>query len=152
MIMMILGFSALMGWLLAIEQVPQQLAQLILGLTTDRSLFLLLLILFLLAIGCLVESVPAKVILVPILLPVIDQFGIDRVQFGLILTLSLAIGIAHPPIGIGLFIMMDIAKLSLERLTVAMLPLLVPLLIGLFLIAYVPALTLWRPTLLIGAR
>jgi tripartite ATP-independent transporter DctM subunit len=152
MIMMIIGFSTLMGWLLAIEQVPQQLAQLILGLTHDRSLFLFLLVVFLLAIGCLVESVPAKVILVPILLPVIDQFGVDRVQFGLILTLSLAIGIAHPPIGIGLFIMMDIAKLSLERLTLAILPLFVPLLIVLFLIAYVPSLTLWLPTLLMGPR
>src|SRR5258708_24253341 len=79
MIMMIIGFSTLMGWLLAIEQVPQPLSQLILGLTDDRSLFLFLLILFLLAIGCLVESVPAKGILVPILLPAIDQFAAARV-------------------------------------------------------------------------
>jgi tripartite ATP-independent transporter DctM subunit len=149
-LMTILGFSAAMGWLLAIEQVPQMLAQSILFVTESRYVFLLLLVLFLLLIGCFVESVAAKLILVPILLPVIDQFGIDRIHFGLILTLSLLIGIATPPMGIGLYIMTEVGRVPFERVVVAVLPFLIPLILVLLLITFVPAVVLWLPDLVLG--
>jgi tripartite ATP-independent transporter DctM subunit len=149
-IMIIIGYSTVMGWLLAIEQVPQQLADAVLLVTENRYLFLALLLVFLLLIGCVVEGVPAKLILVPMLLPIIDSFGIDRVHFGLIITLALLIGIATPPMGIGLYIMVEVGQVPFERVAVAVLPFLIPLIAVLILITYVPPLTLWLPELIMG--
>jgi tripartite ATP-independent transporter DctM subunit len=149
-IMVIVGYSTVMGWLLAIEQIPQQLAESVLLVTEDRYVFLGLLLIFLLLIGCVVEGVPAKLILVPMLLPIIDDFGIDRVHFGLIITMALLIGIATPPMGIGLYIMVEVGKVSFEKVTVAVLPFLIPLIFVLILITYVPPLTLWLPNLIMG--
>lgn len=151
-IMIIVGYSQVMGWLLAYEQIPQEMASAVLLVTENRSVFLALLIVFLLAIGCVVEGVPAKLILVPMLLPIIDQFGIDRVHFGLIITNALLIGIATPPMGIGLYIMVEIAKVPFEKVTMAVLPFLIPLISVLILITYVPALTLWLPNLVMGVE
>ncbi|MCR4267220.1 TRAP transporter large permease [Nitratireductor sp. ZSWI3] len=149
-IMIIIGFSQVMGWLLAIEQIPQQLADQILGVTESRSVFLLLLLVFLLAVGCFVEGVPAKLILVPMLLPIIDQFGIDRIHFGLIITLALLIGIATPPMGIALYIVSEVGKVPFEKVAVAILPFLVPLIVALLLVTFVPELVLFLPNLILG--
>ncbi|MBI4182404.1 MAG: TRAP transporter large permease [Proteobacteria bacterium] len=149
-IMIIIGYSTVMGWLLAIEQIPQALAGIVLLATSNKYVFLALLIIFLLLIGTVVEGIPAMIILVPMLLPLIDQFGIDRVHFGLIITFGLLIGIATPPMGIGLYIMVEVAKVSFERVTIAVLPFLIPLIITLILITYIPALTLWLPNLVMG--
>ena len=113
-------------------------------------MFLGLLLIFLLAIGTVVEGVPAKIILVPMLLPIIDQFGVDRVHFGLIITNALLIGIATPPMGIGLYIVVKVGNVSFEKVTMAVLPMLVPLIIVLLLITYIPPLTLWLPNLIMG--
>jgi len=150
MIMMIIGFSHGMGWLLAIEQIPQAMAEAVLLVTEDRNVFLALLIVFLLAIGCVIEGVPAKLILIPVLLPIIDHFGIDRVHFGLIIVYALLLGLATPPMGVGVYIMVGITGQSFERLTLAVLPFLVPLTIVLIMITYIPALTLWLPNLVMG--
>jgi TRAP-type C4-dicarboxylate transport system permease large subunit len=139
-----------MGWLLAIEQVPQILGETIFSLTDSRAVFLALMIVFVLLIGCVVEGVPAKLMLVPMLLPVVDSFGVDRVHFGIVLQLALLIGIATPPMGIGLYIMVEVGKVPFEKVTVAVLPFLIPLIVVLILITYVPALTLWLPDLVLG--
>lgn len=149
-IMIIIGFSTVMGWLLAIERVPQELGSAVLSMTENKHLFLAALIVFLLIIGCLIEPVPAKLILVPVLLPVIDQFGIDRVHFGLIITLALLIGLATPPMGLGLYIMTEISGESFEKVTKATLPLLVPLILTLLLVTFVPGITLWIPDFVMG--
>ncbi|WP_340118952.1 TRAP transporter large permease [Pelagibius sp. 7325] len=149
-IMIIIGFSIAMGWLLAIEQVPQILGDAIFSLTDSRAVFLALVMVFVLLIGCVVEGVPAKLMLVPMLLPVSDQFGVDRVHLGIILQLALLIGIATPPMGIGLYIMVEVGKVPFEKVTMAVLPFLIPLIVVLILIAYVPALTLWLPDLVLG--
>ncbi|MCG8509341.1 MAG: TRAP transporter large permease, partial [Rhodospirillales bacterium] len=149
-IMIIVGYSQVMGWLLAIEQVPQQMAEGVLLITENKDVFLGLLLIFFLAIGCVVEGVPAKLILIPMLLPIIDQFGIDRVHFGLVSTFALLIGIATPPMGIGVYIMVEISKVSFEKVTLAVIPLLIPLIVVLLMITYIPALTLWLPNLIMG--
>jgi tripartite ATP-independent transporter DctM subunit len=149
-IMMIIGFSHGMGWLLAIEQIPQAMAEAVLSVTDNRNVFLALLIVFLLAIGCVIEGVPAKLILIPVLLPITDHFGIDRVHFGLIIVYALLLGLATPPMGVGVYIMVGITGKSFESLTMAMLPFLVPLVIVLVMITYIPALTLWLPNLVMG--
>lgn len=149
-IMIIIGFSIAMGWLLAIEQVPQKLGDAIFAITESRAVFLALMIVFVLLIGCVVEGVPAKLMLVPMLLPVVDSFGVDRVHFGIVLQLALLIGIATPPMGIGLYIMVEVGKVPFEKVTMSVIPFLVPLIVVLILITYVPALTLWLPNLVLG--
>ena len=149
-IMMIIGFTTVMGWLIAIEQVPQALAAGVLAATDDRNVFLLITVVFLVLIGCFIEGVPAKLILVPIFLPIVDQFGIDRVHFGLIVQLALLIGIATPPMGVGLFIVAEIARVPFERVTLATIPFLVPLVLVLLLITFVPEFSLWLPDLVLG--
>lgn len=149
-IMMIIGFTTVMGWLIAIEQVPQALAASVLAATDDRNVFLLITVVFLVLIGCFIEGVPAKLILVPIFLPIVDRFGIDRVHFGLIVQLALLIGIATPPMGVGLFIVAEIARVPFERVTLATIPFLVPLVLVLLLITFVPEFSLWLPDLVLG--
>ncbi len=149
-VMIIIGFSTVMGWLLAIEQAPQALARAMLLVTDSRLVFLALLLVFFLIIGCFVEGVPAKLILVPILLPMTDSYGIDRIHFGIIIQMALLIGIATPPMGIGLYVISEVARVPFERVTVAILPMLVPLLIVLVLLAYVPQISLFLPNLVMG--
>jgi tripartite ATP-independent transporter DctM subunit len=149
-VMVIIGFSTVMGWLLAIEQAPQKLADLMLFVTDDKPVFLALLLVFFLIIGCFVEGVPAKLILVPILLPVIDAYGIDRVHFGIIIQLALLIGIATPPMGIGLYVVSEVTGVPFEKVTVAILPMLIPLIVTLILVTYVPGFSLWLPDLVLG--
>ena len=149
-IMIIIGFSIAMGWLLAIEQVPQMIGYSIFALTESKNVFLALLLIFIILVGCVVEGVPAKLLLVPMLLPVIDSFGIDRVHFGIIIQLGLLIGIATPPMGIGLYIMVEVGKVPFEKVSLAVLPFMIPLMLVLILLTYIPELTLWLPNYVLG--
>jgi tripartite ATP-independent transporter DctM subunit len=149
-VMIIVGFSTVMGWLLAIEQAPQKLAHAMLSVTDSKAIFLALLIIFFLIIGCFVEGVPAKLILVPALLPITDSYGVDRVHFGLIIQLALLIGIATPPMGIGLYVISEVARVPFEKVTMAIMPMLIPLIVALILVTYVPELTLFLPNLIMG--
>lgn len=151
-VMIIVGFSTVMGWLLAIEQAPQKLAVAMLSLTDSKPVFLALLIIFFLIVGCFVEGVPAKLILVPALLPITDSYGVDRVHFGLIIQLGLLIGIATPPMGIGLYVVSEVARVPFEKVTIAILPMLIPLIITLILVTYLPTLTLFLPNLIMGTN
>lgn len=149
-IMIIIGFSIAMGWLLAIEQVPQLLGEALFALTDDKNVFLALMLVFILLIGCVVEGVPAKLMLVPMLLPVIDAYGVDRVHFGIILQLGLLIGTVTPPMGIGLYIMVEVGKVPFEKVTLACLPFLIPLSVVLLALTFIPAISLWLPNLVLG--
>lgn len=149
-IMIIVGYSQVMGWLLAIEQAPQYLANSIVFVSDNKHIFMILMIAVVLLLGMIVEGVPITLILVPMLLPIVDQMGIDRIQFGVVFTLALLMGVATPPMGIGLYIMVGISKEPMERIAAAALPMLIPLLVVLLLIAYIPALTLFLPNLVMG--
>ena len=117
----------------------------VLDFTKEPWVFLLLANLLLLFVGCFLETTAAITILVPILLPIANQLGIDPVHFGVLMVLNLMIGVLHPPMGMVLFVLARIANLSLERTTMAILPWLVPLLFSLALITYWPATVLWLP-------
>ena len=149
-IMIIISFSIAMGWLLAIDQTPQKMAKAIFSLTESKNIFLALLLVFIIVVGCVVEGVPAKLILVPTLLPVIDAYGIDRVHFGIIMQLGLLIGIATPPMGIGLYIVSEVGRVRFEKVTMAVLPMLVPLIAVLVLLTYVPQIATFLPNLILG--
>nr|WP_321457391.1 TRAP transporter large permease [uncultured Cohaesibacter sp.] len=151
-IMIIIAFSIAMGWILTIEQIPQNLTIQILALTENKYIFLALLLVVVLIIGCVVEGVPATLILVPTLLPLIDAYNIDRVHFGVIITLGLLCGIATPPMGIGLYIVSEVGKVKFEKIAIAVLPFLVPLIATLVLITYVPEFVTFLPNLVLGVE
>ena len=145
-VLFIVTAASIFAWLLTVSQAAQMLSGAILTITENKWVFLILVNLLMLFVGCFLDTIAAITILVPILLPLVVQFDIDPVHFGLIMTLNLMIGLLHPPLGMVLFVLSRVAKLSVERTTMAILPWLVPLFIALILITFIPAITLWLPT------
>jgi tripartite ATP-independent transporter DctM subunit len=150
LIMYIIAVSTVAGWIYTYEGTSQKIAELILQLTTNKYLVLFLINIFLLILGCLLEPIPAMILTTPIFLPVVKQLGVDPVHFGLIICYNLTIGIITPPMGIGLYVMIGIVDISFEDLVKGCLPFLIPIIGSLFLLTYVPELTLFLPNLLMG--
>lgn len=148
--LLMIGFSATVGWIMAFDLVPQQLADFILGNIDSKWVFILVYLLFLIILGCVFDATAALIILVPIMLPIVDGFGIDRVHFGIFTVLTLMVGILTPPVGIALYIMMDVAKLPFEAVARATIPFLMPIVIAIVLIAFVPQISLFLPNLVYG--
>jgi TRAP-type C4-dicarboxylate transport system permease large subunit len=144
-VMFIVAAASIFGWMLTATGVTSAIASWVLAFTKEPWLFLLLANVLMLFVGCFLEPTAAITILVPILLPIARQLGVDPVHFGLVMVLNLMIGLLHPPMGMVLFVLARVAKLSLERTTMAILPWLVPLLVSLILLTYIPAIGLWLP-------
>lgn len=147
-IMIILAASALLGWILAREQVPQAVADAMLGLTGSQVVFLLIVNLLLLLLGAVLEPTAALVISVPILLPIATEFGVDPLHFGVLVILNLMIGLLTPPIGAVLYVLSSVTDISVDRIFVGTAPFLVPLLAALLLITLWPEAVLWLPDVL----
>jgi TRAP-type C4-dicarboxylate transport system permease large subunit len=146
-VMFIVAAASIFGWMLTATGATAGLAEWVLGFTRQAWVFLLLANGLMLVVGCFLEPTAAITILVPLLLPIAQQLGVDPVHFGLVMVLNLMIGLLHPPMGMVLFVLARVAKLSVERTTVAILPWLVPLLVALFVLTYVPGIVLWLPRL-----
>jgi tripartite ATP-independent transporter DctM subunit len=144
-VMFIVAAASIFGWLLTATRVTDMVALWVLSFTHSPWVFLLLANLLMLFVGCFLEPTAAILILVPVLLPVVQQLGIDPVHFGLVMVLNLMIGLLHPPMGMVLFVLARVANLSIEKTTMAIVPWLIPLLLSLILITYVPQVSLWLP-------
>jgi tripartite ATP-independent transporter DctM subunit len=144
-VLLIVGAASLFGWVLTTTRVTEYATEALLSVTDNRYVILLLANVVLLVVGCFLEPIASISILVPVLMPVIAKVGIDPVHFGVVMTLNLMIGLLHPPLGMVLFVLSRIAKLSLERTTMAIVPWLIPLLMSLIAITLIPELTLWLP-------
>lgn len=144
-VLFIVAAASIFGWMLTATGVTTDIASWVLGFTKEAWVFLLLANVLMLFVGCFLEPTAAITILVPILVPIATQLGIDPVHFGLVMVLNLMIGLLHPPMGMVLFVLARVAKLSVERTTVAILPWLIPLLGSLVVITYWPKAVLWLP-------
>jgi len=144
-VLFIVAAASIFGWMLTATGVTAAIASWVLAFTQEPWVFLLLANALMLFVGCFLEPTAAITILVPLLLPIARQLGIDPVHFGLVMVLNLMIGLLHPPMGMVLFVLARVAKLSLERTTMAILPWLVPLLGSLVILTYIPAISLWLP-------
>jgi C4-dicarboxylate transporter DctM subunit len=147
-IMFVIANSAIFGWILANHQVPQIVAKTFLSITTNKWILLFLINLFLLFIGTFMETTASLIILTPILLPLAVKVGIDPIHFGLVMVLNLVIGLITPPLGVCLFIACSIAKITLEQIVKAILPFLLAAIGVLFIVTYIPQLSLWIPRML----
>ena len=144
-IMLIIGASSLLSWILAREQVPQAVAEGLLGITSDPIVFLLIINVVLVFLGMILEPTSALLIVTPILLPVAVQFGVDPLQFGSLIIFNLMIGLLTPPMGGVAFVLSSVTGIPVERVFKGALFYMPALLLVLLLITYVPALTLWLP-------
>jgi TRAP-type C4-dicarboxylate transport system permease large subunit len=147
-VLFIVAAASIFGWMLTATGVTTTIAAWVLDFTKEPWVFLLMANLLMLFVGCFLEPTAAITILVPILVPICMKLGIDLVHFGLVMVLNLMIGLLHPPMGMVLFVLARVAKLSVERTTMAILPWMVPLLLALIIITYVPSVVLWLPGLL----
>jgi TRAP-type C4-dicarboxylate transport system permease large subunit len=145
-VLFIVTAASIFAWLLTVSQAAALFSDFVFSLTDNWWTFLILVNLLLLVVGCFLDTIAAITILVPILMPVAARYGIDPVHLGLIITLNLMIGLLTPPVGMILFVLSRISKLSIERTTWAILPWLVPLFVALLLITFIPQITLWLPT------
>ena len=149
LVMAIFSVAAIYGWLLAREQVPQSVASMLLSITQNPYLLMLIIIGFLLIVGCFMENSASIIILVPVFLPIITQIGFDPVYFGFIFVFTLMLGLTTPPVGLVLYIVANIADISFEKAVKATLPFLFPLAVVLLICAFVPDIVLFLPKLLI---
>jgi len=144
-VLLIVAAASIFGWMLTATRTTEMIANWVLAFTQNPYVFLALANLLMLFVGCFLEPTAAITILVPILLPIVQKLGIDPVHFGLVMVLNLMIGLLHPPMGLVLFVLARVAKLSVERTTMAILPWLIPLLVSLVIVTYIPSISLWLP-------
>jgi tripartite ATP-independent transporter DctM subunit len=144
-VLLIVAAASLFGWVLTTTRITEMAAEGLLSYTSNKYVILLLINILLLVVGCFLEPIASISILVPVLMPVITKVGIDPVHFGVMMTLNLMIGLLHPPLGMVLFVLARISRMSIERTTMAILPWLIPLLASLVAVTLIPELTLWLP-------
>ncbi|HEY8426322.1 MAG TPA: TRAP transporter large permease [Limnochordales bacterium] len=149
-VMLMIGVTDALAWILARERIPQMLAQWVAGLGASPGIVLLLINLALLLIGIPLEPAPALLILVPVLMPLVHALGVDPVHFGVIIVLNLVIGLVTPPVGASLFVVSAVSRVPILAITKAMWPFLLVSIGVLLLVTYVPALSLWLPSLLLS--
>jgi len=149
-VMALVMAAKLLGWALAISRIPQIAGQALTTLSANPLVYLAIVNVLLLVVGCFMEGIAAMLILIPILVPVAMKLGIDPVHFGLIFVLNLMIGTVTPPVGVVLYVVSNIARISFERMARAIVPFLVPLLVVLVASTLWPPLTTWLPGLTIG--
>jgi tripartite ATP-independent transporter DctM subunit len=146
-ILLIVAGASIFGYLITTTKITDHLADFVLSITRSPWLILLLVNVFLLIIGCFMETIASITILVPVLLPLMEKIGVDPVHFGVVMVLNLMIGLLTPPVGMVLYILARVANMSFERTARACGPFLVPLLITLAICTYWPQMVLFLPNL-----
>ena len=144
-VMILVGASQAMGWVLAYEQIPQTVSSALLAISENKFVILLIINLLLLIVGTFMDMTPAVLIFTPILWPVVEKLGIEPVHFGIFMIANLCIGLCTPPVGTCLFIGCGVGKTSIAKVVKPLIPIFVAMVIGLLLITYVPALSTWLP-------
>jgi tripartite ATP-independent transporter DctM subunit len=151
MVMSLIAAAKAFGWLLAYLRIPALVTTSLLNITTNPILLLLLINGLLILLGCIMDMAPLILITTPILYPiVVNNLGMDPVQFGIMMMLNLGIGLCTPPVGSALFVGCAIGKISIEKATVAMLPFYLAMIVVLLLVTFIPIITLFIPNLLMG--
>jgi tripartite ATP-independent transporter DctM subunit len=147
-VLLLVGTSMGISWVLAYAHAPQALATFLTGLAESRLAVLLLMNLAFLGVGIFIDITPAVLILTPIFLPVATALGVHPVHFGIVIVLNLCIGLCTPPVGTVLFVGVGVARTSIAGVIRPLLPLYAAMVAALLVVTYVPAVTLWLPRML----
>lgn len=145
LIMLIVGYAAIFGYVLAIERVPQNLGKAIASFSTNPIVFMLLVNVLLFVIGTLMEALVTIILVAPILAPVAATFGIDPIHFGIVMIVNVAIGMLTPPVAVNLVVACKVANLRMSQLTRPVCLYLAVLIVDVLIISYVPAISTWLP-------
>jgi len=148
MVMILIGFSAAFGYLMALMQVPAKMSEFVLGITQNKYAMLFMLNILLLLLGTFMDMAPMILICTPILLPLVLKYGVDPVHFGLIMLVNAGIGLITPPVGPSLFVGCAIGKVSIEEVSKELWPFYAAMIAALLVVTYLPAATLWLPSFL----
>lgn len=147
-VLLVIASAALFGWVLAREQTPQAAADLMLGLTDHPLAFLALVCVLLFVVGAVLEPGAAILIVVPVLTPIADGYGIDPLQFAVVVILTLIIGLLTPPVGLVLFVLSGVTGESVPTVIRGVLPFFVPMVTVLLFVVLMPSLSTWLPSTL----
>ncbi|HML13628.1 MAG TPA: TRAP transporter large permease [Xanthobacteraceae bacterium] len=148
MVMTLIACASSVGYVMALTQMPAKITAFFLSISSDKNVILFLINILLLVLGCLVDMAPSILICTPILLPVMVNFGVDPVHFGMIMMLNLGIGLCHPPVGAILFVGCAVGKVTIEEVMRRIWPFYAVMFAVLMLVTYFPAISLWLPRLL----
>jgi tripartite ATP-independent transporter DctM subunit len=149
MVMTLIACASSVGYVMALTQMPAKITAFFLTISSNKYVILMLINILLLVLGCLVDMAPSILICTPILLPVMINFGVDPVHFGMIMMLNLGIGLCHPPVGAILFVGCAVGKVTIEQVMRKIWPFYGVMFLVLMLVTYIPALSLWLPSLVI---
>jgi len=150
MVMILIAFASGFGYMMALMQLPAKVTQFFLTISDNKYVILFLINMLLLFLGTLMDMAPLLLICTPILLPVVQTFGVDPVHFGMIMLVNLGIGLVTPPVGSVLFVGCAVAKLTIEQVTRKIWPFYIAMFVVLMLVTYVPAISLWLPNLMLA--
>jgi len=146
-VMLLIGTSTAMSWIMSYENIPQQISEALISFTNNKYMILLLINLLLLFVGTFMDMTPAILIFTPIFLPVVTKLGITPLHFGIIMVLNLCIGLVTPPVGSVLFVGCGISRTSITQLIRPLIPFYLAMIVALMLVTYIPEITLWLPQL-----
>ncbi len=146
-VMLLIGTSMSMSWIMAYENIPQNITSLLLSVSDNKFVILFIINLILLFVGVFMDMTPAVLIFTPIFLPVVTELGMDPTHFGIVMVLNLCIGLCTPPVGSVLFVGVGVAGTSIQKVIRPLLPLFIAMVLALILVTYIPALSLWLPGL-----
>jgi tripartite ATP-independent transporter DctM subunit len=149
MVMTLIACASAVGYIMALTRMPAKITAFFLSISSDKHVILFLINILLLVLGCLVDMAPSILICTPILLPVMTNFGVDPVHFGMIMMLNLGIGLCHPPVGATLFVGCAVGKVTIEQVMRRIWPFYGVMFAVLMLVTYVPELSLWLPRLVL---
>jgi TRAP-type C4-dicarboxylate transport system permease large subunit len=134
-----------LSWIMAYENIPQNVSDLLLGLSDNKFVILLIINLILLFVGIFMDMTPAVLIFTPIFLPIVTELGLDPIHFGIIMVLNLSVGLCTPPVGSVLFIGCSVANVRIEKVIKPLIPMFIVMIISLLLVTYIPQISLWLP-------
>ncbi|MGD8778488.1 MAG: TRAP transporter large permease [Ignavibacteria bacterium] len=146
-VMLLIATSIALSWVLSFENIPQNVSAALLGFSDSKVAIFLIINIILLFVGIFMDMTPAVLIFTPIFLPVLQQFGVDPIHFGIILIMNLCVGLCTPPVGSVLFIGCSVANVRIEQVVKPLLPLFAAMIIVLLLVTFTPQLSLWLPGL-----
>jgi tripartite ATP-independent transporter DctM subunit len=147
-VLFLVAGGTVFAWLIALLKIPEQIGDFMFGITTNKYLILLLINIFLLIQGCFMSATAGLIIVTPMLLSVAGKIGVDPIHLGVIVVLNLMIGLLTPPVGMVLFVVKEVAKITFEDMVKAIIPFYIPLLFTLLLITYFPQIVMFIPNLM----
>ncbi|KYO66907.1 TRAP transporter large permease [Thermovenabulum gondwanense] len=151
-VMFIISTAQVFGWIMTSQRIPEAIARSFINLSNNPYVILLLVNILLLIVGCFMETNAAIIILAPIFIPLMIKIGVDPILFGIVMVVNLAIGMITPPLGVNLFVACGIGKLTLERISKAVVPFILAMVIALMLVTYIPDISMFLPKMLMGNK